>query len=191
MSSLSRQILSPDLYLAQLSEADQSRLIQGQVLLTGEKGQYGVMGLVQVDYEVAWSVLTDYESFYRFLPTVAKSRVILADGPRTVVEQVDRRRVLLSTLESTITTENIEIDRKQISFRMLEGNLDYMYGHWRLDTLNWDPQTSLVLVSEQVRAEADLGPFKKMFYKLFEASLVDTMKAICAEMKRRDLLMVS
>ena len=64
-----------------------------------------------------------------------------------------------------------------------------MYGHWRLDPVNWDPQRPhLLLVSQQVRAEADLGPFKQMFYNLFEASLVDTMKAICSEMKRRALM---
>ncbi|MBD0270186.1 MAG: hypothetical protein ICV77_18055, partial [Cyanobacteria bacterium Co-bin8] len=115
------------------SAADWQRLNQGDVVLTGQQGQYAVMGLAKVNIELAWAVLTDYSNFYRFVPTVAASRVLETDGPRSIVEQIDRRRILLSTVESTVRTENVEIDQQQISFRMLEGNLKYMYGHWRID----------------------------------------------------------
>lgn len=157
-------------------------------MLSGEKGQYQVMALAPVTVELAWSVLTDYDNFDQFLPTVAASQVIETDGARTVVEQIDRRRILLSMVESKIRTENVRISDSQISFRMLEGNLQYMYGHWRVDSVDWAPQfPAVVLVSQQVRAEADLGPFKTMFYNLFEASLVETMQAICKEMKHRSV----
>ena len=67
-----------------------------------------------------------------------------------------------------------------------------MYGHWRLDVVDWSHNVSPeiispnVLISQQVKAEADLGrPIKKMFYRLFEASLIETMGAIRDEMERR------
>lgn len=170
------------------SASDWQRLTQGDVVLTGKQGQYAVMGLAQVNLEMAWAVLTDYDNFYRFLPTVAASRVLESDGQRSIVEQIDRRKILLSTVESTVRTENVEIDQQQISFRMLEGNLKYMYGHWRLDPAQGAaPGASGILISQWVKAEADLGPFKKMFYSLFEASLVETLAALRSEMERRSL----
>lgn len=168
------------------SDSDWKKLKQREVVLTGEKGQYAVMALAGVGHDIAWATLTDYNNFYRFLPTVAASHVVETDGPRSIVEQVDRRRVLLSTIESTVRTENVEMDEQQISFRMIEGNLKYMYGHWRIDPVDWAPSfADSLLISQWVRAEADFGPFKKLFYTLFEASLIETMAAIRSEMERR------
>jgi ribosome-associated toxin RatA of RatAB toxin-antitoxin module len=184
MSLLSRQVQPAETYLAKLTPADWATLAKGRVLVKGGKGQYGLMAATAVDTATAWEVLTDYDNFYRFLPTVVKSRVVQSEGGRTIVEQVDRRRILLSTMESTVRTENLELDQQQISFRLLEGNLQHMYGHWRLDQA---PETleQRLLVSQQVHADADVGPFKGMFYTLFEASLVETMEAIRTEMERR------
>ena len=186
MSLLSRQIQPAESYLASLTQRDWDILSQGKVLLKGGKGQYGVMVATPVEATLAWSVLTDYGNFHHFLPTVAESRVIKAEGSRTIVEQLDRRKILLSTMESVVRTENLELDNQQISFRLLEGNLKYMYGHWRIDQA---PESfhhqSMLLISQQVKAEADVGPFKGMFYNLFENSLVETMDAIRDEMERR------
>jgi hypothetical protein len=186
MSSVSSPDPSATASTSLLSDSDWQRLNRGQIVLLGEKGQYAVLGLAKVSAALAWSVLTDYSSFDQFVPTIAASRIIETEGARCIVEQIDRRRILLSTVETTIRTENVEIDQQQISFRLLEGNLKYMYGHWRIELVDWDiPYPQAILLSQQVKAEADLGPFKKMFYKLFEASLVETMEAIRDEMERR------
>ncbi len=187
MSSLSSQVLPAETYLAKLTAADWATLTTRNVLLKGGQGQYGVMVATTADAATAWAVLTDYANFSRFLPTVVESRVVEVDGDRTIVEQLDRRRILLSTVDSTIRTENLEIAQQQISFRLLEGNLQYMYGHWRLDAAPLDRSpVPLLLVSQQVKAAADVGPFKKLFYKLFETSLVDTIQALRQEMERRN-----
>ncbi|MBE9136243.1 SRPBCC family protein [Nodosilinea sp. LEGE 07088] len=186
MSRLSRQVQPADAYLAKLTEADWATLAKRDVVVKGGQGQYGLMLATAVPPTAAWAVLTDYSNFYKFLPTVVKSRVVESDGDRTIVEQVDRRRILLTTMESTVLTENLELNGQQISFRLLEGNLEYMYGHWRIDEATADLDSrGYCLISQQVRAEADVGPFKAMFYNLFEASLIDTIKALRAEMERR------
>ncbi|WP_052050772.1 SRPBCC family protein [Leptolyngbya sp. KIOST-1] len=186
MSRLSRQVQPAEAYLAKLTDADWAALAKRDVVVKGGQGQYGLMLATRVSQAEAWAVLTDYSSFETFLPTVVKSRVVEAEGDRTIVEQIDRRRILLTTMESKVLTENLELDRQQISFRLLEGNLEYMYGHWRIDaapaSLGREP---LCLLSQQVRAEADVGPFKSLFYNLFEASLIDTIKALRTEMERR------
>lgn len=170
-----------------VSEPQRQRLVDGQAIMSGEQGQYQLLALARVSPAFAWSVLTDYESFCRFLPSVASSRIIRNDGDRKLLEQTDRRRIMLKTVETRILTENLEIGQEQISFRLLEGNLKYMYGHWRLDQAAWLPPVEVgTLISQQVRADVDFGrPIKKMFYKLFEASLVDTILAMRDEMERR------
>lgn len=169
-----------------VSESQRLHLLDGQAVMMGERGQYQVMALAQVSSAIAWSVLTDYDNFHRFLPAVADSRIVESEGNRKLLEQIDRRRIMLKTVESRILTENIEIGQQQISFRLLEGNLKYMYGHWRLDNVDWQPLEGATLISQQVRAEIDLSrAIKKMFYKMFEASLADTMVAIRDEMERR------
>jgi ribosome-associated toxin RatA of RatAB toxin-antitoxin module len=185
MSSVSSSDPSATASDALPSPAEWRQLDQGKVVLRGQQGRYAVMGIAQVEQALAWSTLTDYGSFHQFLPTVTASRVVESDGQRSIVEQIDRRRILMSMVESTIRTENVEMDDNQISFRLLEGNLKYMYGHWRLEPVTRSQPVAATLVSQWVTAEADLGPFKKMFYKLFEASLIDTMAAICGEMERR------
>ncbi|MGB3137286.1 MAG: SRPBCC family protein [Nodosilinea sp.] len=185
MSRLSRQVQPAEAYLGKLTDADWATLVKRDVLVKGGQGQYGLMIATTVPHAIAWEVLTDYGSFYKFLPTVVGSRVVESRGDRIIVEQIDRRRILLTTMESKVLTENLELDEQQISFRMLEGNLEYMYGHWRVDEAPAVSNGALCLLSQQVRAEADVGPFKAMFYKLFEASLVDTIKALRAEMERR------
>ena len=176
-----------DISTPMMSTDMRGKLQGGEVILMGEKGQYRVLAIARVTHGMAWSVLTDYSNFHLFLPTVAESRIIESDGPRTIVEQLDRRRILMSTIESMVRTENVEMDQHQISFRLIEGNLKFMYGHWRLETVDWEEEAAgIILISQQVRAEADLGrPFKQMFYRLFEASLVETMAAIRDEMERR------
>ncbi|MEO1069139.1 MAG: SRPBCC family protein [Cyanobacteria bacterium J06638_6] len=186
MSRLSRQVQPADAYLATLTKTDWTTLAKRDVVIKGRQGQYGVMLATAVPPAAAWAVLTDYSNFDKFLPTVVKSRIVESDGDRTIVEQVDRRRILLTTMESKVLTENLELDGQQISFRLLEGNLEYMYGHWRIDEATPDlTSRGHCLISQQVRAEADVGPFKSMFYNLFEASLIDTIKALRTEMERR------
>ncbi|NJL45191.1 MAG: hypothetical protein HC922_04395 [Leptolyngbyaceae cyanobacterium SM2_3_12] len=159
MSRLSRQVQPAETYLAKLTEADWATLMKREVLLKGSKGQYGVMVATPVDAGIAWAVLTDYDNFYRFLPSVAESRVVEKEGDRTVVEQLDRRRILLSTMESLVRTENLEIDRQQISFRLLEGNLEYMYGHWRIDPSPSDRgDLNLLLVSRAGKGRGRCWP---------------------------------
>lgn len=120
MSRLSRQVLPTQTYLADLTAADWATLVSGQVLLQGGRGQYRTLAITPVDGAIAWAVLTDYGNFHQFLPTVAESRVLEVDGCRKVVEQLDRRRILLSTVESRIRTENLEINEQQISFQLLD-----------------------------------------------------------------------
>ncbi|MEM6591582.1 MAG: SRPBCC family protein [Cyanobacteria bacterium P01_C01_bin.73] len=174
--------------LPSLSKRDCRRLQQGQIVVTGQSGTYTIHGLVSAAPETAWSVLNDFSGFAKFLPTVVSSRVVESNGDRSVVEQVDQRKVFFQEINSTVRTENIRHDQ-QIDFHMIEGDLQQMEGFWRIDAIAADSENDAseqVLVTQKVSAQAGIGVFDGVFFKIFEGSVKENMKAICQEITRRD-----
>jgi ribosome-associated toxin RatA of RatAB toxin-antitoxin module len=179
-----------------LSASEQDTLCRKQPVVTGQQGEYVGWILADADLETAWEVLTDYNHFSQFLPTVASSRVLEVNGNRKVVEQVDRRRVLFMDLTSTVQTENVEQAPDRIDFRLIDGNLKTLQGKWQVfpaDVKNLNVKTSgiktsdspQVLIMQTVKAEADAGFLEGMFYQVFEASLKENLIALQQESERR------
>ncbi|MFE4107659.1 SRPBCC family protein [Almyronema epifaneia] len=188
MSISQPPVSSLDNLMSHLAPPDRALLQQEGVVVMGENGQYTAMVLAKADWQTAWAVIRDYENFARFLPTVVSSRVIEAAGNRKVVEQVDSRDVMLTTLESTLRTENIEKER-EIEFRLIAGDLETLEGFWRLDAIADSASGSLqTLITQQVTAQADIGLLDGAFYSIFESSLKENIQAIAAEAERRTQL---
>lgn len=164
-------------------------LRQGQVIVTGQDGHYTAQVLVQASVEAAWAVLTDYDRFDQFLPTITSSEVLESRGDRNVVEQTDRRQVFLTDIKSRVRTENREnAEAQQIDFRLLDGDLDKMRGFWRIDAISPGSDTQgfpTVLITQKIEVEAGIGIFDGAFYKIFAESLQQNLQAIQAEMERR------
>ena len=170
------------------SAAHLEALRQGETVITGQAGQYTAQVMVAASPATAWAVLTDYENFADFLPTVAKSQVLEDQGDRKVVEQIDRRQVLLAPVESRLCTENHEYpDCLRIDFRLLEGDLKELQGYWRVDAIATAPETEpeAVLVTQAIAAEAGVGLLDRAFYGLLESSLQENLQAIKHEAERR------
>ena len=175
----------------QLSNRDRDRLTHGDVIVTGQRGQYWVYGLVSSARSTAWHVISDYAGFKRFLPTVVASQVLQADGDRYVVEQVDRRTIMFTPVESTVRTENIERDQTQIDFRLVKGDLKQMRGFWRIDGIaindaSTGKLTDQILVTQKVSVQPGVGVFDGLFFGIFEHSVQENMQAICQEIQRRE-----
>ena len=171
--------------MSHLATPDRAVLEQEGVVVMGEDGQYTAMVLANADWQTAWAVVRDYENFAQFLPTVISSRIVEAEGDRKVVEQTDVRDVMLTTVESTLRTENIEKDR-EIAFRLIEGDLEKLEGFWRIDSIADDSSGSLkALITQQVTAQADIGLLDGAFYSIFENSLKENLQAIATEAERR------
>jgi ribosome-associated toxin RatA of RatAB toxin-antitoxin module len=168
--------------------AQPQTLRQGKVAVEGQSGQYTAQVLVQASPDVAWDVLTDFDSFSDFLPTVVSSEVIQTQGDRTVVEQVDRRQVFLMTVDSTVRTENrTHPDQQRIDFHLVDGDLKKMKGYWQVQPVVSDSgaEPDQAIVIQTVEADADKGVFDGAFYSIFEDSLHDNLQAIKAEIERR------
>jgi ribosome-associated toxin RatA of RatAB toxin-antitoxin module len=180
---------------SELSEVDRSALRAGKPVVTGEGGNYVGWIVVAAPLDVVWSVLTDYENFEQFLPSVASSSVIKAEPSRKVVEQVDSRRILMMDVESTVRTENVEQAPDRIYFQLVDGDLKTLQGYWKLhpvateSTEAGDRQGDApqVLVTQTVEAEANAGLLEGMFHQVFVGSLSDNLAAIRQEAERRSL----
>jgi ribosome-associated toxin RatA of RatAB toxin-antitoxin module len=174
------------------SAAHLEALRQGETVITGQAGQYTAQVMVAASPETAWEVLTDYENFADFLPTVTASQVLQDQGDRKVVEQIDRRQVLLAHVESRLCTENYEnLDLLRIDFRLLEGDLKHLQGYWQVDAIATEAgfaqasESEAVLVTQAIAAEAGVGLLDGAFYGLLESSLQENLQAIKHEAERR------
>lgn len=170
-----------------LSSGQQTQLQQGNpvVIFSGDEFVGHVVANAVPD--VVWDVLTDYDSFSDFLPTVVSSQMLSAEGDRHIVEQTDSRDVLFASVDSRVRTENVETPRQRIDFQLLEGDLKSMNGHWQIAPIS-DGQAgspNQTLITQIVMAEAGTGPFEGVFHSVFTDSLEANLRAIQSEAERR------
>ena len=179
-------VTPPEQLTQNLSPAQHRDLQQGNVVLTGTAGAYAVFSQVQAPVNVVWQVLTSYEQFPDFLPSVVASRILEKRDNRIVVERKDRRKIGWLPIRVKIVTENIETPLDRIDYRMLEGTLDEMSGHWQVaEIANHSADSNHTLLVQTIVAKANMGPLQPYFYEVFEAGLTETMTELRTEMERR------
>ncbi|PZD72473.1 hypothetical protein C1752_03701 [Acaryochloris thomasi RCC1774] len=170
---------------AALAPAEQDSLRNGQVVISGDAGEYIARVLVDASPSLVWEVLTDYANFHKFLPNVSASEVLETDDSRTVVEQTNNTQILLADIESTIQTENIERGQQRVDFTMTEGDLKEFRGYWQITPVNNAEQQDQTLIKQFVVADADLGLMDGTFHAVFRGALQTSLKAIQTEISRR------
>ena len=158
-----------------LNQTHREMLQQGEVVLTGKEGNYATWALVTATMETVWNVLTAYEQFPDFLPSVVASRVLERRGNRVLVERKDRRKVGWMPISVKIVTENIEVGRERIDYRMVSGTLDSMEGSWQLAPVSTQPGAPQTLLVQAITAKASMGPLQSYFYEVFEKGLVEIL----------------
>ncbi|MEL6384521.1 MAG: SRPBCC family protein [Cyanobacteria bacterium J06626_18] len=177
--------ISLDQSILDLDRLHRERLQQGDVVLTGQAGSYAVWAVVQADADTVWHILTAYEQFPDFLPSVVASRVLERRDNRVLVERKDRRKVGWMPISVKIVTENIEIGRDRIDYRMVDGTLDSMHGSWQLAPVGARSRSSETLLVQTITAKANLGPVQSYFYDVFEKGLIETLTDLRTEMEQR------
>lgn len=167
-----------------LSPAEQDSLQQGDIVLTGDKGDYAVWVLIQADVTTVWKTLTAYEQFPDFLPSVKASRVLERQDNRVLVERKDRRTIGWMPIKVKIVTENVEFPQERIDYRMLEGTLESMQGSWQLTPVEHQDSEPTTLLVQTIVATANLGPVQDYFYDVFKEGLIETMTGLRAAMEQ-------
>jgi ribosome-associated toxin RatA of RatAB toxin-antitoxin module len=172
----------------QLTAAEQVKLRKGQPVVTGEKGNYVARVLVTASPEAVLSVLTDYESYPKFIPHVVSEQVLQTNGNTKIVQQKSVRRVFLFNVHSQLRSAFTEISKNKIDFHLIEGDhLKKLQGYWILQPLSPSSGASpnQVLVTEVVETEPTSGTPEGTFYSIFKDSLGNTLSAIREEVGRR------
>ncbi|MGD1943449.1 MAG: SRPBCC family protein [Leptolyngbyaceae cyanobacterium] len=179
-------VTPPEQLTQSLNPTEQRNLKKGKVILTGTEGAYAVFSHVNAPREIVWQVLTSYEQFPDFLPSVVACRILEKRDNRIVVERKDRRKIGWLPIRVKIVTENIETRLERIDYRMVEGTLDEMSGHWQVAAIaNQTAEANQTLLVQTIVAKASMGPLQPYFYEVFEAGLTETMAELRAEMERR------
>jgi carbon monoxide dehydrogenase subunit G len=78
---------------------------------------------MQVDPDVAWAVLSDYDHLARFIPDMESSRVVSRDGNRVRVEQKGEMGFFFYKEPVNILLDVHEEPPSRITARGIEGNI--------------------------------------------------------------------
>lgn len=170
-----------------LSASDRVTLKSGQPTITGEKGKYTARVLVKASPDVAWSVLTDYSSFSKFLPNVVSSKILQSSGDHKVVEQIDSRQVFFVSVQSRVRSAITEKAKTRIDFQLVDGDLQSLKGYWMVEPIAAfsGAKATQVLITQVVEAQPKAGTPKDVFYNIFKSSLSGTLSAIDREVRKR------
>ena len=171
-----------------LPSIQRDRLRRGQVVVTGNNGQYTARVLVTATLPQVWAVLTDYDNLAKFIPNMASSRILQDQGDRKVVEQVDRRQVFVVNVVSRTVLEISEEKLAKINFRLTEGDLENLAGAWQIEPVSFVPRQppTQVLITHTVTVQPKTNIPSATFFDIFEASLTETLLAIAKEVQRRN-----
>lgn len=170
-----------------LPSMERDSLRSGQTVVTGEKGKYVARVLVDASPDQVWQVLTDYGNLSKFIPNMASSKILESRDNRKVIEQVDSRQVFVVTITSRTKLAIQETDRKQIDFRLIDGDLSQMEGYWKMEPVSSVPRRppNQILITYTVNAQPTASTPIDAFYSIFKEALGDTLQAVKKEVKRR------
>lgn len=171
-----------------LPSVQRDSLRKGQTVVTGDRGKYVARVLVTASPDAVWRVLTDYGNLYKFIPNMSSSKILENRGDRKVIEQVDSRQVFLVPIVSRTKLAITETNRKQIDFRLIDGDLAKMEGYWKIEPVSTVPRRppTQVLITYSINAQPNGSTPADAFYGIFKDALGETLQAIKKEVKNRN-----
>jgi ribosome-associated toxin RatA of RatAB toxin-antitoxin module len=118
---------------------------------------------------------------------MTSSKILENRGNRKVIEQVDSRQVFLISIVSRTKLAIQETDRRQIDFRLIDGDLSKMEGYWKMEPVSDVPSkpANKILITYTVNAQPNSSTPTDAFYGIFKEALNDTLQAIKQEVKNR------
>jgi ribosome-associated toxin RatA of RatAB toxin-antitoxin module len=162
-----------------LTSQEQAALRQGRILLSGEDGNYTARVMVNGSAETAWAVLTDYNNFANFFPSVESSQLLSSDQNQKVFEQVNVVRIFPITRRARVVIAASETYPSNISFRLVEGDLEGLQGAWYVTGAG-----NQVMITHQVIVDPGRSN-RSLFFNIYKDNLQKTMAALKQEIERR------
>lgn len=178
LRSLPASAQATELQLA-LTSQEQSALRQGRVLFSGEEGNYTARVMATGSADTAWRVLTDYNNFSSFLPSVESSQLLESNGTQKKFEQVNAVRIFPITYRERVVISVAETYPSNLSFSMVDGDLEKLQGAWYVTGAG-----NQVMITHQVNIMPG-GSNRRLFFRIYEDNLRKTMAAVKQEIERR------
>jgi hypothetical protein len=135
---------------------------------------------IEAPAALAWEALTDYDSLARFIPGLSRSRLLLREGHRAVVEQQGEARFLIFSYPIEVRYEVQESPFAWVVSRGVAGNLKRMNGRYDLQS---DGGRLVLRYAGELEPDFDLPP---LVGALAVRSMVEEQfTAMVAEIERR------
>lgn len=167
-----------------IAQSPSSKLDQGDAVVTGEKGLYEGQVIIDGSIDQVWKLLTDYDNLENYFPDVKSSKLLESNKNKKIFEQVRTVNVLFLNIESKVKIAATEKYPENISFSLLEGNLDSLQGNWQLKKL----PNNKVLVINKVKVKPNLESAEEdLFYRIYKQSIKNTLEAIKKEIETGNL----
>jgi ribosome-associated toxin RatA of RatAB toxin-antitoxin module len=164
------------------TELEQIPQTVGDPILTGQEGNYTAKILINAPIEKVWTVLTDYNNFPNFLPTVSAVKILESNGNQKVYEQTNVVQVLFFSQSSKIAIAATETYPSSISFQLREGDsIKALKGSWKLEPIS----ANQVLVTNQVAVEPSPNVPRDFFFNIYSENLSKTLAALKQETEKR------
>lgn len=82
--------------------------------------------------QTVWKVLTDYDRFPQFVPTMPASKVIARNGPEVTVEQDVRGTMFFFSRKIHLVVRVLEQPYTRIDIGLVSGDMKRYEAHWEL-----------------------------------------------------------
>lgn len=169
----------------ELPSAERAALYRGEVLVSGENGEFMGRVLVNAPLDQAWDVLTDYDNFENFLPNIESSQLLSSEGNRNIFEQVNVIKVLpFVTTRSRIEIQSVESYPQRVDFSLVRGDLDALEGVWQLEPIA-TAEGDRVLVTHRVSVDPGNGSPRGVFFSTYKSILEGSLSAAKQETEQR------
>lgn len=152
------------------------RLLAGEVVLqdanSSKSGGAGrAVVLVFGGAQAYWNVIVSCDLAFRFVDGLRACEVLEDHGDRALVRQVVKKHWLIPVQEFVF--ESIRRPYREISFQLLEGDLDVMNGGWR-----FTPVPEGVLVEYQARIKPSMPVPRFLVSRTIRKDTPDMMACI-------------
>lgn len=179
LRSVSAEALDQAEMQVALTSQEQSSLRQGRVLFSGKEGNYTARVMANGSIDTAWAVLTDYNNFANFLPSVESSQLLESSGTQKKFEQVNVIRIFPITRRERVVINTAESYPSKISFSLADGDVESLQGAWYVTGAG-----SQVMITHQVAVNPGSSN-RRLFFSIYEDNLRKTMAAVKQEVERR------
>lgn len=141
---------------------------------------------VQARIDQIWNVLTNYEALPTFVPNLERCERLPSQSPGVILlRQLGCSQSILWRLEAEALLEVVEIDksswRKEVQFRMVEGDFDDFRGKWIVESDVSSPAQMTTFLRYEVHIRPKFSLPSQIVSYIIKAGLPSNIRAVATK----------